>query len=62
MVVSPGSRIIIVTTFGEDDKVVPAVQEGAHGYLFKDVAPAKPIQAIPCFILFVKCSFMAKHS
>ena len=43
---SPHSRVIILTSFGEEDKVVPAIQAGAHGYLLKDIAPDKLIQAI----------------
>jgi len=43
---SPHSRILILTSFGEEDKVVPAIQAGAHGYLLKDIAPDKLIQAI----------------
>jgi len=43
---SPHSRIIILTSFGEEDRVVPAIQAGAHGYLLKDIAPDQLIQAI----------------
>lgn len=43
---SPHSRVIILTSFGEEDKVVPAIQAGAHGYLLKDIAPNQLIQAI----------------
>jgi DNA-binding NarL/FixJ family response regulator len=43
---SPDSRVIILTSFGEEDKVVPAIQAGAHGYLLKDIAPDKLVQAI----------------
>lgn len=46
MEVSPGSRVIILTSFGEEDKVIPAIQAGAHGYLLKDIAPDKLVQAI----------------
>lgn len=44
--VSPGSRVIILTSFGEEDKVIPAIQAGAHGYLLKDIAPDMLVQAI----------------
>ena len=44
--VSPHSRIIILTSFGEEDKVIPAIQAGAHGYLLKDIAPDKLVEAI----------------
>lgn len=43
---SPNSRVIILTSFGEEDKVIPAIQAGAHGYLLKDIAPDKLIKAI----------------
>ena len=43
---SPGSRVIILTSFGEEDQVIPAIQAGAHGYLLKDIAPDKLVQAI----------------
>jgi NarL family two-component system response regulator LiaR len=43
---SPHSRVIILTSFGEEDKVIPAIQAGAHGYLLKDIAPDKLVQAI----------------
>ena len=43
---SPNSRVMILTSFGEEDKVVPAIQAGAHGYLLKDIAPDQLIQSI----------------
>ena len=43
---SPGSRILVLTSFTEDDKILPAVQAGAHGYLLKDIAPQALAQAI----------------
>ena len=43
---SPNSRVMILTSFGEEDKVVPAIQAGAHGYLLKDIAPGQLIQSI----------------
>lgn len=43
---SPHSRVIVLTSFGEEGKVIPAIQAGAHGYLLKDIAPDKLIQAI----------------
>lgn len=42
----PRSRIIILTSFGEEDKVFPAIRAGAHGYLLKDIRPDDLIQAI----------------
>ncbi len=43
---SPGSRILVLTSFTEDDKILPAIQAGAHGYLLKDIAPQALAQAI----------------
>jgi len=42
----PHSHIIILTSFGEEDKVLPAVRAGAHGYLLKDITPGDLVQAI----------------
>lgn len=43
---SPNSRIIILTSFGEEDKVLPAIQAGAQGYLLKDIPPDELVHAI----------------
>ena len=43
---SPHSRVLILTSFGEDDKVFPAIRAGAHGYLLKDIQPRDLVQAI----------------
>jgi DNA-binding NarL/FixJ family response regulator len=43
---SPKSRIIILTSFGEEDKVLPAIRAGAHGYLLKDIPPDELVHAI----------------
>ena len=43
---SPVSRILILTSFGEDDKVFPAIRAGAQGYLLKDIRPAELVEAI----------------
>jgi DNA-binding NarL/FixJ family response regulator len=42
----PRTRIIILTSFGEEDKVFPAIRAGAHGYLLKDISPDGLVQAI----------------
>lgn len=42
----PRSRIIILTSFGEEDKVFPAIRAGAHGYLLKDISPDELVRAI----------------
>jgi NarL family two-component system response regulator LiaR len=43
---SPGSHILILTSFGEDDKVFPAIRAGAQGYLLKDIHPNELVQAV----------------
>lgn len=43
---NPQSRILILTSFGEDNKVFPAIRAGAQGYLLKDIAPNDLIKAI----------------
>jgi NarL family two-component system response regulator LiaR len=46
--VSPTSRILVLTSFGEDEKLFPAIQAGAAGYLLKDIPPEDLILAIRC--------------
>ena len=41
-----GSRVIVLTSFTEDDKVFPAIQAGASSYLLKDVSPEALVEAI----------------
>ena len=35
-----------MTSFGEDDKVFPAIRAGAQGYLLKDIQPGELLQAL----------------
>ena len=37
----PECRVIVLTSFLEDDRLLPAIQAGAAGYLLKDVEPAE---------------------
>ena len=43
---NPDARILVLTSFSDDDKVFAAVQAGALGYLLKDSSPQELIQAI----------------
>jgi len=43
---TPSTRILVLTSFAEDDKVFPAIKAGAHGYLLKDTSPHQLLQAI----------------
>jgi DNA-binding NarL/FixJ family response regulator len=40
------ARIIVLTSFGDDDKLFAALRGGAAGYLLKDVQPAELVRAI----------------
>jgi DNA-binding NarL/FixJ family response regulator len=40
------SRVIVLTSFLDDDRLMPAIQAGAAGYLLKDVEPAELARAI----------------
>lgn len=40
------ARILVLTSFAQDDKLFPAVKAGALGYLLKDAAPSDILTAI----------------
>ncbi|MFC9706948.1 response regulator [Paenibacillus sp. NPDC056933] len=42
----PGIRIIVLTSFSDQDHVVPAVRAGVKGYLLKDIEPENLAVAI----------------
>jgi NarL family two-component system response regulator LiaR len=44
--ISPDTKVIVLTSFSDDDKVFPAIKAGAAGYLLKDVSPPDLAQAI----------------
>jgi NarL family two-component system response regulator LiaR len=44
--ISPSTKVIVLTSFADDEKVFPAIQAGATGYLLKDVSPRNLASAI----------------
>ncbi len=42
----PDSRVIVLTSFLDDERLLPAIQAGAAGYLLKDVEPSELARAI----------------
>jgi NarL family two-component system response regulator LiaR len=46
LAINPKTKVIVLTSFAEDDLVFPALEAGAAGYLLKDVDPAELHQAI----------------
>lgn len=42
----PDSRVLMLTTFDDDDYIVQALQNGASGYLLKNIPPDRIIQGI----------------
>ena len=43
---SPETQVLVLTSFTEDEKVFPAIEAGALGYLLKNVSPDDLVQII----------------
>jgi NarL family two-component system response regulator LiaR len=43
---SPSTQVIVLTSFGEDEKVFSAIKAGALSYLLKNVSPADLVKAV----------------
>src|SRR2546422_662332 len=43
---SPSTKVIVLTSFDDDERVFPAIKAGAAGYLMKDVPPAELAEAV----------------
>ncbi|MFJ9455234.1 response regulator [Kitasatospora sp. NPDC101447] len=44
--VHPAARVVVLTTFDDDDRLYPALSAGACGFLGKDVEPAAVLDAV----------------
>jgi NarL family two-component system response regulator LiaR len=42
----PDARVIVLTSFADDEKLLPAIQAGAAGYLLKNVQPRELARAV----------------
>lgn len=42
----PEARVLVLTTFAADDRVIPAIKAGVLGYLLKDSTPDQLLQAV----------------
>jgi NarL family two-component system response regulator LiaR len=45
---NPEARILVLTSFAEEDQILSAVKAGALGYLLKESSPRELIEAIRC--------------
>ncbi|MBV9816764.1 MAG: response regulator transcription factor [Solirubrobacterales bacterium] len=43
---APASRVIVLTSFLDDERLMPALRAGADGYLLKDIEPSELARAV----------------
>jgi len=43
---APGARALVLTSYIDDDRLLPVLRAGAAGYLLKDVQPQELVEAI----------------
>lgn len=43
---NPDARVLVLTSFGDNERVFSAIRAGASGYLLKDASPEQLLQAI----------------
>jgi DNA-binding NarL/FixJ family response regulator len=43
---APQSRVIVLTSFLDDERLMPALEAGAAGYLLKDIEPSELARAV----------------
>ena len=43
---SPATKVVVLTSFAEDDQIFPAIRAGAAGYLLKDAEPSALAEGI----------------
>ncbi len=43
---NPQTRVVVLTSFLDDERLLPAIQAGAAGYLLKDVEPSELARAV----------------
>jgi DNA-binding NarL/FixJ family response regulator len=42
----PSARVIVLTSYADDERLMPAIQAGAAGYLLKNAEPAELARAV----------------